>query len=80
VLQRRGLTAARLEQAARALAADPERANKVFQAISRKVAGAPATRPPGEMLRRGTAASDSADARVTRRRLRSAKGGRSPTR
>ena len=36
VLQRRGLTAERLERAARALAADPERATKVFQAIARK--------------------------------------------
>jgi hypothetical protein len=46
VLQRRGLTPDRLEQAARALAGDPERAVAVWQAIDRRATGpAPAITP-----------------------------------
>lgn len=40
VLQGRGLTAERMERHARALAAEPERASKVFQAIALKAAPA----------------------------------------
>ena len=48
VLQRRGLTAERLERAARALADDPERATDVWQAIEvRAAAGTPAPGRPG---------------------------------
>ncbi|HEX8851456.1 MAG TPA: hypothetical protein VF761_18150 [Gemmatimonadaceae bacterium] len=36
VLQQRGLTGDQLERAARALAADPERATAVFEAIQRR--------------------------------------------
>lgn len=38
VLQQRGLTPASIEQAARALAKEPERAMRVWQAIDRRVA------------------------------------------
>ena len=38
VLQQRGLTGEQLEQAARALAHDPERATKIFEAIQRRSA------------------------------------------
>lgn len=36
VLQQRGLTTEQLERAARALAADPERATAIFEAIQRR--------------------------------------------
>lgn len=39
VLQQRGLTPATIERAARALAKEPERAMRVWQAIDRRVAG-----------------------------------------
>ena len=40
VLQQRGLTGEQLEQAARALAHQPERATKIFQAIQRRTVAA----------------------------------------
>lgn len=83
VLQRRGLTAARLERAARALAADPERASKVFQAIARKTSESgsaepstapPAVTPPGAPPRgappRGAPAGKLRRARATRAGIR----------
>jgi hypothetical protein len=42
ILQQRGLTAARLEQAARALGDDPERALAIWQAIERRAVNVPA--------------------------------------
>ena len=50
VLQRRGLTADQLEQAARALAADPDRAASLWAAIDQKaspVTPGPRPTPPG---------------------------------
>ena len=44
-LQRRGLTQARLEQAAATLASDPERALELFRAIERRANGDTATAP-----------------------------------
>ena len=47
ILQRRGLTPEQLEQAARALAEDPERALELWRAIDRRVRGDTLPRPSG---------------------------------
>ena len=50
VLQRRGLTPAEVERAARALARNPDRASAIWQAIDRRAeepVEPPQTRPPG---------------------------------
>lgn len=47
ILQRRGLTPEQLEQAARSLAEDPERALELWRAIDRRVRGDTLERTPG---------------------------------
>lgn len=80
VLQSRGLTAASLEQAARDIAADPARANRIFQAIARKTvdAATPGV-TPGPAAAPGPVRADTSR-RERLRRLRDARGKASPTR